>query len=171
VTPEAELELRARALEGLAIARVLYQRAESIDETEHAVLHVVYLELATASKLVEVGTDDAFAAHHGFGISLRERAVIDRAFGDVTVATNTNAWRAHKNRAISRARILWGDVHASLRSSFAIGVAIHSDWLRRADYPAALELETDAGRVTFTAARRGEGGAIIPFVNALLVSF
>jgi len=168
VTPEAELELRARGLEGATIERVLYQRAERVDDREHAVLHGVFLELG--DRRVEIGTDDAFGAHHGFGVSLREKKLIDRAFGEIADVTDAPAWKAHAGKSITRARIAWGDVRASLRQSFAIGVAIHSDWLRRPDYPAALELDTAGGRVTFAAARRGEDG-IVPFVNALLVSF
>ena len=168
MTPEAELELRARGLEGAMIERVLYQRSERIDEREHAVLHAVFLELD--GRRMEIGTDDAFGAHHGFGVSLREKRVIDRAFGEIVDVTDTPAWAPHARKAITRARIAWGDVRSCLRQSFAIGVAIHSDWLRRPDYPAALEIDTPAGRVTFAAARRGEGG-IVPFVNALLVTF
>jgi hypothetical protein len=168
VTPEAELELRARGLEGQAIDRVLYQHAERLDEREHAVVHCVYLELG--ARRVEIGTDDAFGSHHGFGVSLRDKRVIDRAFGEIVDVTDAPAWRSHAKMTITRARIAWGDVRSSLRQSFAIGVAIHSDWLRRPDYPAALEIDTAGGRVTFAAARRGEDG-IIPFVNALLVCF
>jgi len=168
VTPEAELELRARGLEGAVIERVLYQRSERLDEKEHAVLHCVFLELG--QRRVEIGTDDAFGSHHGFGVSVRERRVIDRAFGDIVDVTDTPAWAPHARKAITRSRVAWGDVRSSLRQSFAIGVAIHSDWLRRPDYPAAIEIDTEAGRVTFAAARRGEGG-IVPFVNALLVTF
>ena len=168
MTPEAELELRARGLEGAVIERVLYQRAERLDEREHAVLHAVFLELG--ERRIEIGTDDAFGSHHGFGVSLRERRVIDRAFGEIVDVTDTPAWAPHARKAITRSRVAWGDVRSSLRQSFAIGVAIHSDWLRRPDYPAAIEIDTEAGRVTFAAARRGEGG-IVPFVNALLVTF
>jgi hypothetical protein len=173
VTPEAELELRARCLEGATIERVLYQRSERLDEKEHAVLHAVFLELR--ERRIEIGTDDAFGAHHGFGISLRERRVVDRAFGEIVDVTDTPAWTPHARQAITRSRVVWGDVRSSLRQSFAIGVAIHSDWLRRPDYPAAIEIDTAAGRVTFAAARRGvtdkgEAG-IVPFVNALLVTF
>ena len=168
MTPEAELELRARGLEGAVIERVLYQRSERLDEKEHAVLHCVFLELG--QRRVEIGTDDAFGSHHGFGVSVRERRVIDRAFGDIVDVTDTPAWAPHARKAITRSRVAWGDVRSSLRQSFAIGVAIHSDWLRRPDYPAAIEIDTEAGRVTFAAARRGEGG-IVPFVNALLVTF
>lgn len=168
MTPEAELDVRARGLEGAIIERVLYQRSERLDATEHAVLHCVFLELG--ERRIEIGTDDAFGSHHGFGVSLRERRVIDRAFGEIVDVTGTSAWKPHAGKAITRARIAWGDVRSSLRQSFAIGVAIHSDWLRRPDYPAALEIDTAAGRVTFAAARRGEGG-IVPFVNALLVTF
>jgi hypothetical protein len=167
VTPEAELELRARSLEGETIERVVYQRAERLDEKEHAVLHCVFLELASKVRIA-IGTDDAFGSHHGFGISLREKRVIDRAFGEIVDVTDSPLWRAHASQTITRARIAWGDVRASLRQSFAIGVAIHSDWLRRPDYPAALELDTSAGRVTIAAARRGDEG-IVPFVNALLI--
>jgi hypothetical protein len=167
VTPEAELELRARSIEGETIERVVYQRAERLDEKEHAALHCVFLELASKTRIA-IGTDDAFGSHHGYGISLREKKVIDRAFGEIVDVTDSSLWRPHANQTITRARIAWGDVRSSLRQSFAIGVAIHSDWLRRPDYPAALELDTRAGRVTLAAARRGEDG-IIPFVNALLI--
>ena len=169
MTPEAELELRARSLEGAIIERVLYQRAERVDEKEHAVLHAVFLEFG--ERRIEIGTDDAFGSHHGFGVAVRERKVIDRAFGEIVDVTGAPAWTPHTGQAITRARIAWGDVRSSLRQSFAIGVAIHSDWLRRPDYPAAIEIDTAAGRVTFAAARRGEGGGIVPFVNALLVTF
>lgn len=169
VSAEAELELRTRGLEGAEIERVLYQRAERIDEKEHAVLHCVFLELA-GDRRVEIGTDDAFGSHHGFGVSLRERRVIDRAFGEIVDVTNSPAWAPHARKAITRSRVAWGDVRSSLRQSFAIGVAIHSDWLRRPDYPAAIEIDTVAGRVIFAAARRGEDG-VVPFVNALLVTF
>ena len=167
-SPETELELRARGLEGATIERVLYQRAERTDEKEHAVLHAVFLELG--SRRMEIGTDDAFGAHHGFGVSLRERRLIDPAFGEIVDVTGAPAWAPHAGKTITRARVAWGDVRSSLRPSFAIGVAIHSDWLRRRDYPAALELDTSAGRVTFAAARRDKDG-IVPFVNALLVTF
>lgn len=168
MTPEAELDVRARGLEGAVIERVLYQRSERLDATEHAVLHCVFLELG--ERRIEIGTDDAFGSHHGFGVSLRNRRVIDRAFGEIVDVTDAPAWKPHARKAITRSRIAWGDVRSSLRQSFAIGVAIHSDWLRRPDYPAALEIDTTAGRVTFAAARRGEDG-IVPFVNALLVTF
>jgi len=164
---EAELELRARSIEGETIERVIYQHAERLDEKEHAVLHCVFLELASGVRIA-IGTDDAFGSHHGYGISVREKRVIDRAFGEIVDVTDSPMWKAHARQTISRARIAWGDVRSSLRQSFAIGVAIHSDWLRRPDYPAALELGTPKGRVTIAAARRGEDG-IIPFVNALLV--
>ena len=168
MTPEAELDVLARGLEGRTIERVLYQRSERLDATEHAVLHCVFLELG--GRRIEIGTDDAFGAHHGFGVSLRERKVIDRAFGEIVDVTDAPAWAPHARQAITRGRIAWGDVRSSLRQSFAIGVAIHSDWLRRPDYPAALEIDTVAGRVTLAAARRGQDG-IVPFVNALLVTF
>jgi hypothetical protein len=169
VTPEAELELRARSLEGATIERVLYQRAERWDDAnEHAVLHAVFLELG--ARRMEIGTDDAFGTHHGFGISVRERRVIDRAFGEVVDVTASTAWKPHVGKEITRTRVGWGDVRSSLRTSLAIGVGIHADWLRRADYPAALEIDTTAGSVTLMAARRSEDG-IVPFVNALLVTF
>ncbi len=169
MTPEAELELRARGLEGATIERVLYQRAERVDEKEHAVLHCAFLELENGRR-IEIGTDDAFGSHHGFGVSLRERRVIDRAFGEIVDVTDAPAWTPHVRKAISRSRVAWGDVRSSLRGTLSIGVSIHADWLRRADYPAAIEIDTTAGRVTFMAARRGEDG-IVPFVNALLVTF
>ena len=168
MTPESDLELRARALEGATIERVVYQRAERLDEREHAVVHAAFLELGAIR--VEIGTDDAFGSHHGFGVSLREKRVIDRAFGEIVDVTDTPAWAPHRGKPITRSRVAWGDVRSSLRTSLAIGVGIHADWLRRADYPAAIEIDTDAGRVTFAAARRAEGG-IVPFVNALLVTF
>ena len=169
MTPEAELELRARSLEGATVERVLYQRSERLDDREHAVLHAAFLELAGGRRM-EIGTDDALGSHHGFGLSVRERRVIDRAFGELLDVTDTPAWHPHVSKAITRSRLAWGDVRSSLRTSLAIGVGIHADWLRRADYPAALEIDTIAGRVTFLAARRGEDG-IVPFVNALLVTF
>ena len=168
VSAESELELRARSLEGATIGRVVYQRAERVDDREHAVLHAVFLELGP--RRVEIGTDDAFGSHHGFGVALRDKRVVDRAFGDVLDVTETPAWKPHVGQTITGARVAWGDVRSSLRGTLAIGVAIHADWLRRPDYPAAIEIVTPGGRVTFAAARRGEGG-IIPFVNALLVSF
>ena len=170
---EADLELRARSLEGAKIERILYQRSERLDEKEHAVLHAVFLELG--QRRIEIGTDDAFGAHHGFGVSLRDKRVVDRAFGETVDVTDTPAWTPHAGQTITRARVAWGDVRSSLRQSFAIGVAIHSDWLRRPDYPAAIEIDTAAGRVTFAAARRGVTDTgdpgIIPFVGALLVTF
>ncbi len=166
---EAELELRARRLEGETLARVSYQRAERVDEREHAVLHAAFLELGSGAR-VAIGTDDAFGSHHGFGISIAHKSIVDRAFGEVTDVSDAPAWKPHIGLVIRRTRVLWGDVRESLRSSLSIGVSIHADWLRRADYPAALEIDTSAGSVTFMAARRGDDG-VIPFVNALLVSF
>jgi hypothetical protein len=167
---EGELELRARQLEGQKLVGVVYQRGSAAGESaEHAVEHCVFLDFESGLR-VAVGYDDAFGAHHGFGISVREKKVIDRAFGEVTTVTDSTAWKPHIGKTITISRIHWGNVHDDLRSSFAIGVAIHADYLRRADYPAALEIETEAGRITISAARRAADGSIIPFVNALLVA-
>jgi hypothetical protein len=169
VTLERELEQRARSLEGEVLSRVQYQRAERTVGAEHAVLHLVFLDFESGRR-VAVGCGDAFGAHHGFGVTMREQRVIDHAFGEVVVAPSPQ-WRPLLGQTITAGRIRWGDVRQDLRSSFAIGVAIHSDHLRRRDYPGALELEVGPARVSFMAARRDRQGALVPFVNALLVTF
>jgi hypothetical protein len=170
-TTERDLEQRARRLEGETLVTVRYQRAGKTTEAEHAVEHLVFLDFASGGR-VAVGTDDALGMHHGFGISLEDKRVIDPAFGDVVDVSDAVAWRARIGSTITSARILWGSVYDDLRTSLSIGVAIHADYLRRADYPSALRIELGGSRpVTFLAARRAVDGTLVPFVNALLVSF
>ena len=67
-------------LPGLMRDLVERLRSDRLDEKEHAVLHCVFLELG--QRRIEIGTDDAFGSHHGFGLfgaSAERRARLDAA--------------------------------------------------------------------------------------------
>jgi hypothetical protein len=140
---ETALELAARRLQGEVLARVDYLdawpgRDRGVVADRDAVELAVYLTMASGA-CFEVRWADTLGSHHGFGIDVREVRVRDGDRGKLVDAT---------------AR--WAD----LRGSFAIGIAIHSDYLRRPDYPRALVVELDDARTVVVETR---------FENALTV--
>jgi hypothetical protein len=161
---ETELELRARRLEGGALARVDYLDAwpgceRDAPDGRDDVGIAVYLTLHDG-RCFEVRWADALGTHHGFGIDVREVRVRDGDRGKLVDATSR--WGDRIGRKIARSSIVWGDARADLRRTFAIGVAIHSDYLRRADYARALVVELDDARAISFETR---------FENKLVVSF
>ena len=163
-SPETELELAARRLQGQTLERVHYldawpgrERAAPTDRDEVGLAVVLG---CAGGRFTEVRWADELGLHHGFGIALRELAAPDGDRGKLVDATAR--WGDRIGRQIAHATITWGDTRADLRGGFSIGIAIHSDYLRRADYPRALVLVLDDGR-TITLET--------PMTNALFVAF
>lgn len=153
---DLELEERVRRLEGQVLRGVRYQGTST-----------VFLEL---DQRIEVTADDVVGIGHGAGIALRERKVIDPAYGAIVDASATEIWKGAIGAPITRAQLHWEDVYDSLRSSLATGVAIHADYLRRRDYPATLELVFGKRRVRITAGRLGLDGQLHPLEAELVVT-
>ncbi len=171
---ELELERDARRLERRTLTRVLYQRARAIDAiragaAEHAIEHRVVLEFGDSR--IAIDYDGALATRHGFGIALRQINVVDPAYGAIEDVSATPRWRGMIDHEVATSRIVWDDVRARLRGTFAISVAIHADYLTRRDFPSALELEVGGTQVLIAAARRAPDGELVGYVNELLVSF
>lgn len=159
---DVELEERVRRLEGQVLRGVTYQGVSVM----HAVRHAVFLEL---DQRIEITADDVVGIGHGAGIALRERKVVDPAYGAVVDAGSTEIWAGAIGGVITRAMLRWEDVYDSLRSSLATGVAIHADYLRRRDYPATLELAFGDRTILITAARLDLEGGLHPLEFELVV--
>jgi len=134
---------------------VRYQRPVRLEEIRagaevHSVLHLVWLDFESGLRIA-VGYADELAVHHGFSISLRERRVIDPAYGAVDDVGGTPCWAPRVGRRVERANILWDDVYDRLRPSLGIGVTIHADYLRRLDYPQTLALDMGEAGSAFVA--------------------
>ena len=162
---ELELEERARRLEGHVLRSVTYQGAASFVGDVHTTTHAVLLELDHAR--IEVTSADELGIVHGSGISLRERKVVDPAYGPLHAAP----WNALVGTEIKRAIVHWDDIFDSLRSSLSIGVSIHADYLRRRDFPITLELDFDHGVAFVSAARLGRDGRAKPLESELVIYF
>lgn len=175
MSAELELEQRAIRLEGETLVRVCYQRPRLLDGIRagaalHPIEHRLVFDFASGTK-VAIDYSNELSTRHGFGVSLRELRVVDPAYGPIEDVGDTPRWAPLVGRAIARARIVWDDVRDRLRGTFAIGVAIHSDYLTRRDFPSALELAIGDTRVLIAAARLAADGTIVPYANELLVSF
>lgn len=168
-SPELELEKRANKLRGETLKAVHYQRGTESDDFD-SVDHLVFLDFKSGTR-VAIGCTDELRYKHGWGISVKPQRVIDTAYGPVKNVTKSPRWASRVGRTIAHARIHWDDIKESLRSSLAMGVAIHADHLSRRDYPQTLELDFgDGNAVFFAAARRSAKGAT-PFVNQIVIFF
>jgi hypothetical protein len=162
-SPEAELELAARRLQGETLVRVHYldpwpgiERDDAAADADTVGL-AVYLGLASG-RSVEVRWADELGIHHGFGVAVRDVGVPDGDLGRLTDATAR--WADRIGARITGATVTWGDTRAELRGPLAIGVGIGADYLRRVDYPRALLIDfAGAPRVAIEA----------PFASALSV--
>lgn len=147
---ETALELLARRLEGESLSRVVYldpwpgiDRADPSDVDTVGL--AVFLEISSG-RILEVRWADELGLRHGFGVALREVALIDGDRGRLDDATDR--WTALLGERITTATVRWGFIHDDLRQTFRIGLAICADHLTRADYPSALELVfADGSRV------------------------
>jgi hypothetical protein len=152
---ETDLELSARRLEGESIERVFAIHAWDAPVRDDTRLAVV---LQLADRCVEARWADELGLHHGFHLALRDVRGPDEDRGRVVDLTAD--WRGRLGR-IARATIEWGDARADIRSGFAIGIAIHSDFLRRVDYPRGLMLDLPGGQVAIETR----------FTNAITIAF
>jgi hypothetical protein len=173
---ELDLEKAARAFEGETLARVFYQSTGCGGSSAwagagpHSVPLAVYLEMRSGQRF-RVYWADQFNLHHGHGIAIARAPVMDRDLGPVEETTPLPTWVEFIGARIKSAIIQWRNVSDALRSSFRGLVAVHGDWVRRRDYPLALELgfENDA-RVSIAAAHLVQGQAS-GSANNLLVAF
>ena len=170
-SPELELEKRAHKLRGETLRAVHYQRGTESDDFD-SVEHLVFLDFKSGNR-VAIGCTDELRYKHGWGISVKPQRVIDTAYGLPKDVTKSPRWSSRVGRTIAHARIHWDDIKERLRSSLAIGVAIHADHLSRLDYPQTLELDFgEDNSILIAAARRsGSGSGATPFVNQLVVFF
>jgi len=166
---EQNLEERARRLEGHVLRGVTYQGDASFVGDVHTTTHAVLLELDHAR--IEVTTADELGIVHGSGISIRERKVVDRAYGPLHTASAESAWQRLVGTEVKRAIIHWDDIFDSLRGSLSIGISIHADHLRRRDFPMTLELDFENGVVFVSAARLGRDGVAKPLEPELVIYF
>ncbi|MGD0860927.1 MAG: hypothetical protein ABR912_16660 [Terracidiphilus sp.] len=97
--------------------------------------------------------------------------MIDRDLGPVEEVTMLPAWAGLTGLRIQTAMIQWRAVSEALRSSFIGLVAVHGDWVRRPDYPQALELGFEGGLQFFIAAAHLLEGKAAGLANSLLVVF
>lgn len=162
---EQELEERARRLEGQVLRGVTYQGVAALTGDVHTTTHAVHLELDRGR--MEVTAGDELGIVHGNGISLRDRKVVDLAYGPVHAVD----WKLLVGTPVKRAIIHWNDIFDSLRGSLSIGISIHADHLRRRDYPLTLELAFEHGVVFVSAARLGRDGVANPLEPELVIYF
>jgi hypothetical protein len=166
---EVELEERARRLEGKTLRAVKYQGIWTSHETVHSITHAVHLELETGR--IEIGSADELGIVHGHGISIRDRKVLDPAYGPIADVGGEPGWKQHIGRAIARAVVHWDDIFDRLRGSLSIGISIHADYLRRRDFPITLELAFPSGSVFVSAAQLSADGVARPLAPELVVFF
>jgi hypothetical protein len=166
---EQGLEERARRLEGHVLRGVTYQGDASVAGDVHTTTHAVHLELGLGR--IEVTAADELGIVHGAGISLRDRKVVDRAYGPLHAASVESAWQPLIGTVVKRAIIHWGDIFTSLRGSLSVGISIHADHLRRRDFPMTLELGFAHGVAFVSAARLGRDGRAKPLEPELVVYF
>jgi len=176
---ELDLEKRARQLVGQSLSAVHYQKAGWAEPTweiaSHPDLHTVDLSVTLETAKGDrhwISWADEFNLHHGFGVTLKPIKVVDRDRGMITEMTGDPHWQNLLGQPITAALIHWERIREALRISLSLGVSICADYLRRLDYPQALELVfADGGRVRFDASRMEPNGKKLPFTNNLLVSF
>ena len=166
---EVELEERARRLEGKTLRAAAYQGGWRRLGDAHSVTHAVYLELDGTR--IEMAPKDELGIVHGFGISIRERKVLDPAFGAITEVSHELEWKRLIGGEITRAMVHWEDVFERLRGSLSVGIAIHADYLRRRDFPVTIEMVFAAGSVFVSAARLAQDGVAHPLAPELVVFF
>jgi hypothetical protein len=166
---EVELEERARRLEGKTLRAVKYQGVWTRMADVHSITHAVHLEL-DGSRIELVSADD-LGIVHGLGISIRERKVLDPAYGAVVDVADDPSWKRLLGSAIVRAVIHWEDIFERLRGSLSVGISIHADYLRRRDFPVTLELACPNGSAFVSAARLAHDGAAHPLAPELVVFF
>jgi hypothetical protein len=168
ISPELELERRAHELRGQTLRAVWYQHGKESGEVD-SIQHLAFLDFESGGR-VAIGCSDELRYRHGWGITVRSQNVIDTAYG-TPVDMSKSRWAPRMGKTIAHARIHWDGIRDRLRSSLAVGVAIHADHLSRHDYPQTLELDFGGGdSVFFAAARRSREGTVA-FVNELLVFF
>lgn len=165
---EVELEERARRLEGKTLRAVKYQGSWTKHEGVHSITHAVYLELDETR--IEITSADELGIVHGLGVSIRERKVLDPAYGAIASVGGEPEWKPHVGSAIVRAVVHWDDIFERLRGSLSIGISIHADYLRRRDFPMTLELAYPSGSVFVSAAQLAKGVAR-PLAPELVVFF
>jgi hypothetical protein len=183
---EVELEERARRLEGKTLRAVKYQGAwTSLEDPPqvHSITHAVHLELdggarienrgakrSDSTVMIEITAADELGIVHGVGISIRERKVLDPAYGAIASAGGEPGWKQHVGSSIVRAMVHWDDIFERLRGSLSIGISIHADYLRRRDFPMTLELSFPSASVFVSAAQLAKGVAL-PLAPELVVFF
>jgi len=165
---EVELEERARRLEGKTLRAVKYQGTCSMGEV-HSITHAVHLELDDLR--MEITSADELGIVHGLGISIRERKVLDPAYGAIVDVGDDPGWKRHVGSSIVRAVVHWDDIFERLRGSLSIGISIHADYLRRRDFPMTLELSCPSGSVFVSAAQLAPGGVARALAPELVVFF
>ncbi len=166
---EVELEERARRLEGKTLRAVKYQGAWTRNESVHSVTHAVHLELDNGR--IEVTSADELGIVHGLGISIRDRKVLDPAYGPIASVGSEPGWKPHVGSSIARAVVHWDDIFDRLRGSLSIGISIHADYLRRRDFPMTLELAYPSGSVFVSAAQLTGDRVARPLAPELTVFF
>lgn len=136
---ELELELRARELIGETIEEVHYQqlpwRSAAVDLIDIA----IHLRMQSGARF-RVGWGDEFGLHHGNGITIAPIRRIDNDAGPL----HRVEWPV---ATITGAAIRWQSVDDALRDNFRVLVAVCGDYLRRRDYPHALDLDLGNRRV------------------------
>jgi len=162
---EQGLEERARRLEGHVLRNVAYQGEASFVGDVHTTTHAVLLELDHAR--IEITTADELGIVHGSGISIRDRKVVDPAYGPVHAVS----WERLVGTEIKRAIVHWDDIFDSLRGSLSVAISIHADHLRRRDFPMTLELAFENGVAFVSAARLDRDGRAKPLEPELVIFF
>ena len=168
ISPELELERRAHELRGQTLRKVWYQHGKESGEVD-SVGHLAFLDFESGTR-VAIGCSNELRYRHGWGITVRPQKVIDTGYG-APVDVSGSRWASRIGKTIAHARIHWDGIKDRLRSSLAIGIAIHADHLSRHDYPQTLELDFSGGDSVFFAAARQSREGTVAFVNELLVFF
>ena len=171
---EIELEKRARSLENCTISKIWYQQMEGGTENYHvkdfhSIDTSVYFQTEN-NKIFRIYWADELGMYHGFGVAIKEVALIDKEEGVFTEVTNDNNWTGVLGKRIISTQIHWQNIIDNMRSGLVPMLGM--GYLRRRDYPQTLEINLEGGLQLFISVLKiSNDNNCIPFTNHLSIFF
>jgi hypothetical protein len=171
---EMDLEKRACSFENKTITGVLYQQLDNGSEHYqkndfHSVDTAVYFKTSD-HKIYQIYWVDELGLYHGFGISLKETAVINKDEGILTDVTNDNAMKNLIGMRTKTVRMYWQNVIDNMRTSLVPFLGMGH--IHRQDYPQTIEILFEGGMQLYISVLKiTDDNVCIPFTNHLSVFF
>jgi hypothetical protein len=171
---EIELEKRVRSFESCTISKIWYQQMEEGTDNYqmkdfHSVDVAIYFETEN-NKIFRIYWADELGIYHGFGVSIKEIAVIDKDDGIFMDVSNDNNWKAMLGKRIISTQIHWQNIIDNMRSGLV--PVLGMGYLRRRDYPQTLEIKLEDGLQFYISVLKiTDNNKCIPFTNHLSIFF